>query len=66
MNSKILCCHAAYEYKSVTGECVFNYGEYHSDVILREDMTNRKDIYIRVSLLLSLYCLASYSLHIFS
>ena len=30
---------------------MFKYGEHHSDVILREDMNNRKDIYIRVSLL---------------
>ena len=30
---------------------MFKYGEHHSDVILREDMNNKKDIYIRVSLL---------------
>ena len=51
MNAKIRCCHAAYEYNSGIGECVFKYGEYNSDVILREERTNRKNIYIRVRLL---------------
>jgi len=34
---------------------VFKYGESHSAVILREDRNNRKDVYIRVSLLSYLY-----------
>ena len=52
VNVGISCCHAAYEYDSNIGECVFKYGEYSSDVILREERTNRRNIYIRVRLLL--------------
>ena len=43
------CCHAAYEYDSDIGECVFRRPS-HVDglsIILRED-TNKKYIYIRV------------------
>ena len=49
VNSKIHCCHAAYEYNSVSGVCEFIYSS-RSNVILREDRTNKKYIYIRVSL----------------
>ena len=50
VNSKIHCCHAAYEYNSISGVCEFIYSS-RSNVILREDRTNKKYIYIRVSLL---------------
>ena len=49
VNSKIHCCHAAYEYNSASGVCEFIYSS-RSNVILREDRTNKKYIYIRVSL----------------
>ena len=52
MDVKINCCHATYKYDSKIGKCVFQYGEYSSDVILREERTDRPKIYIRVRLLL--------------
>ena len=58
-NSKIRCCHVAYEYNSITGKCefiIYSNGSRHdgSHIILREDKT-KKYIYIRVRLLHTLY-----------
>ena len=47
VNVNISCCHTGYEYSSVTGKCMFQYIE-QNDVILREDRTSKKYIYVRV------------------
>ena len=50
VNVSVLCCHAGYEYDNKTGTCIFMYNE-DNNVILREDFSTQKYIYIRVSML---------------
>ena len=49
VNVNVLCCHAGYEYDNKTGRCIFKYAE-NDDVILRQDYSSQKYIYVRVSL----------------